>query len=298
MKLLITGAAGRVGRALRSRLQQAHRVLGLDRVPGPGVDLVGDLGEGDLVASALQGADAVLHCAALHAPHVGQVADGEFQRVNVEATLALWRAARTAGVRHFVFTSTTALYGTASASTGRAAWITEATVPQPRSIYHRSKLAAEQGLQDAAAGGGPAVTVLRMSRCFPEAAPLMAAYRLHRGIDVRDVAAAHALALAGEPLSPWRCFVVSGATPFTPADGERLWRDAPPLLRERVPGLAREFARRGWPLPPSIDRVYVPDAAMQALGWRPHHGWAAVLQQADAGSPEVLQASAAEQAIC
>ena len=299
MKLLITGAAGRVGRALAARLRHGHSVVGLDRVPGPGVDVVGDLGEADLVARALHGADAVLHCAALHAPHVGQVADGEFQRVNVDATLALWRAARAAGVRHFVFTSTTALYGTASASTGRAAWITETSLPQPRSVYHRSKLAAEAGLQEAAAGGGPAVTVLRMSRCFPEAAPLMAAYRLHRGIDLRDVAEAHALALAGEPLSPWRCFVISGATPFTPSDGERLWRDAPALLRERVPGLAREFDRRGWPLPPSIDRVYVPDAAMQVLGWQPRHGWASVLQQADAGSPEVLPAAArTEPAAC
>jgi nucleoside-diphosphate-sugar epimerase len=129
------------------------------------------------------------------------VADAEFQRVNVDATLALWRAARAAGVRHFIFTSTTALYGTAPASTSRAAWITEATVPRPRSVYHRSKLAAEQALQDAAADGGPAVTVLRMSRCFPEAAPLMAAYRLHRGIDVRDVAEAHALRHLGrDPL--------------------------------------------------------------------------------------------------
>ena len=298
MKLLITGAAGRVGRALRLRLQHEHRVLGLDRVPGAGVDWVGDLREADLVARALHGADAVLHCAALHAPHVGQVADAEFRRVNVDATLGLWHAARAAGARHFVFTSTTALYGTAPASTGRAAWITEATVPQPRSVYHRSKLAAEQALLDAAADGGPAVTVLRMSRCFPEAAPLMAAYRQHRGIDVRDVAEAHALALAGEPSSPWRCFVISGATPFTPADGERLWRDAPALLRERVPGLAREFARRGWPLPASIDRVYAPDAAMQALGWRPRHGWEAVLSQLDAGAPEVLPAFPAEQPAC
>ena len=299
MKLLITGAAGRVGRALRARLQREHQVLGLDRVPGPGVDSVGDLGEADLVARALHGAEAVLHCAALHAPHVGRVDEREFQRINVDATLALWHAARAAGVRRFVFTSTTALYGAGMAPRERAAaWITDTTVPQPRSVYHRSKLAAEEALRDAVAGGGPAVTVLRMSRCFPEPAPLMAVYRVHRGIDLRDVAEAHALALADEPAAPWRCFIVSGATPFAAADAERLWRDAPALLRERVPALAEAFERYGWPLPASIDRVYVPDAAMRALGWRPSRGWEAVLSQWHAGASEVLDPSPAERATC
>jgi UDP-glucose 4-epimerase len=309
MNVLITGAAGRVGRALRARLQSGHVVRGLDRANAPGVDCIGDLGDADLVARAMHGIDAVLHCAALHAPHVGQVDDREFQRVNVDATLALWHAARAAGVRRFIFTSTTALYGThaavsihsdGSADSRSAAWITEATPPRPRSIYHRSKLAAEQGLRAAASasGGGPAVTVLRISRCFAEPAPLMAVYRLHRGIDVRDVADAHALALADPVPEPWRCFNISGATPFAASDADRLWRDAPALLRERVPAMAREFARRGWPLPASIDRVYVPDAATTALGWRPRHGWDGVLEQLDAGAPEVLAPSPAEPAEC
>ena len=304
MRVLITGAGGRVGQALRTVLQGQNLVCGLDRVPAPGVDAVGDLGDASVVARALHGVDAVVHCAALHAPHVGRVDEREFQRINVDATLALWHAARAAGVRRFVFTSTTALYGTDAAARDRAAWITEDTRPRPRSIYHRSKLAAEQALREAASGGGPPVTVLRLSRCFAEPAPLMAVYRLHRGIDVRDAAEAHALALAASTSpSPagvphWRCFIVSGATPFVATDTERLWRDAPALLRERVPALARAFDRRGWALPATIDRVYVPHAATQALGWRPRHGWDAVLGQLDAGAPEVLAPSAAEPAPC
>jgi UDP-glucose 4-epimerase len=298
MKLLITGAAGRVGQALCARLRSAHTVLGWDRRPAPGVDVVADLGDARRVAQALEGMDAVLHCAALHAPHVGQRDDAEFDRINVRATVALWHAAREAGVQRFIFTSTTALYGGEPHRLGRAAWLTEDTPARPRSIYHRTKLAAEDALRDAAARGGPPVTVLRMSRCFPEPASLMAVYRLHRGIDVRDVAEAHALALASDAPEPWRCFIVSGATPFLPSDAERLWRDAPALLRERAPALAEAFARRGWPLPRSIDRVYVPEAAMRTLRWQPRHGWAAVLDQWDAREPDVLAPALSETAPC
>ena len=104
-----------------------------------------------------------------------------------------WR--RAAGVRRFVFTSTTALYGAASKPRNSAGWVDEDLEPRPETIYHRTKVAAEALLEEAARRGRLAVTVLRMSRCFPEPAPVMAAYRLHRGVDARDVADAHALAL-------------------------------------------------------------------------------------------------------
>ena len=58
------------------------------------------------------------------------------------------------------------------------------------------------------------VTSLRMSRCFPEPAEFMAWYRLHRGIDRRDVAEAHALAL--DRRGPPATYVISAATPFEP----------------------------------------------------------------------------------
>ncbi|HSW03695.1 NAD-dependent epimerase/dehydratase family protein, partial [Aquabacterium sp.] len=193
------------------------------------------------------------------------------------------------GVRHIVFTSTTALYGAAQ-DADAAAWVTEGTLPQPRTIYHRSKLAAEQLLIDAARQGGPAVTVLRMSRCFPEPAPAMAAYRLHRGVDARDVAQAHALALMRPP-DVSRCCIVSGATPFEPGDARALLHDAPALLRQRAPALAEAFAQRGWALPATIDRVYSPARAIAELGWAPRFGFDEVLRQLDEQSSEVLPVS-------
>lgn len=280
MHVLITGVSGRVGRAIRARLAVEHVVRGLDRVASAGADHVGDLADAALLDRAVAGMDAIVHTAALHAPQVGVVADDEFQRINVEGTQALLQAAQRHGVPHIVYTSTTALYGVAG-------WIDEHTPPRPRTVYHRSKLAAEQCLEAAALAGGPALTVLRMSRCFPEPAPLMAAYRLHRGIDVRDVAEAHALALARPPAG-WRRCVISGATPFRPDDVSGLAQDAPAVLALRAPALVAAFRQRGWPLPPTIDRVYAPQRAEAELGWRARHGFEAVLDQLDAGSAEVL----------
>ena len=142
-------------------------------------------------------------------------------------------------------------------------------------------------LESAAARGGLAVTVLRMSRCFPEPAPMMAAYRLHRGIDARDVADAHARALETERPG-LRRFVISSATPFEPGDMHELERDAPTVLRRRAPELAEAFVRRGWSLPKSIDRVYCAALAMRELGWQPRFGFAEVLKMLDEGSSEVL----------
>lgn len=113
MRILLTGTSGRIGAAIRAALAPAHAVLGVDRVPGAGTDVVADLRERARIAPLLAGVDAVIHCAALHAPHVGEVDDAEFMQVNVHATRRLAEAAREAGVR-FVYTSTTALYGEAS----------------------------------------------------------------------------------------------------------------------------------------------------------------------------------------
>lgn len=287
MHILLTGSSGRIGRAIHARLARVHTLLGIDRVAAPTTDLIADIGDAAALRRALHGVDAVVHCAALHAPHVGVVADAEFERVNVQATRRLAELAVAAGVRSLVYTSTTALYGGASHAADAAVWVDEELPPRPTTIYQRTKLAAEQLLEALAASGKLQLTVLRMSRCFPEPAPQMALYRLHRGVDARDVAEAHALALQATAL-PFRRFLLSGATPFQRDDLVALKHDAAAVLRQRVPELVREFSARGWPLPRSIDRVYVPQLAMQQLRWTPRYGYAEVIEQLDAGSNAVL----------
>ncbi|AWH18369.1 NAD(P)-dependent oxidoreductase [Stenotrophomonas sp. ZAC14D2_NAIMI4_7] len=285
MKILLTGSSGRIGRAIFGALAAQHEVIGLDRSPFATTRIVADVTDRTALLRALDGVDAVIHTAALHAPHVGLVDETVFQTVNVDATAQLLQLARQAGARRFVLTSTTALYGHAVVP-GGCRWIDEDTQPQPRTIYHRSKLQAE-ALAEQAASDGFSVRVLRMGRCFPEPPERMALFRLHRGIDARDVASAHAALLLDEG-GAFQRYIACGASPFQREDCLQLAVDPRQVLVRRSPQLLAEFDRRGWSLPPSIDRVYDSRRLQQQLGWQPRHGPEEVLQQYAAGSIEVL----------
>lgn len=288
MRILITGSAGRIGRAIYVRLQRNHEVIGVDTTPASVVDVVADITNKEALIKAIKGADAVVHTAALHAPHVPHVPESRFVEVNVEGTRNVIEACLECGVKKIAFTSTTALYGDASTPAGAAGWVTEDTVPVPRTIYHRTKLAAESLLREAAEQTGKLrVTTLRMSRCFPEPADLMACYRLHRGVDARDVASAHELALESSD-RPYRQYVISGATPFIQKDAVDLKLHAAEVLRKCAPELTASFASRGWKLPTTIDRVYVPSLACREMGWKPSYDFNEVLRHYDEESAEVL----------
>ena len=289
MRVVLTGSSGRVGRAILAALAEQHEIVGIDRTPFSTTHIVGDFASEALLSSAFEGADAVIHSAALHAPHVDTIPDAEFQRINVEGTRLVGKAMIAAGVKRLIFTSTTALYGHAVAA-GHCTWIDESTPPLPKSIYHRTKLEAEHRLEEMA-GPDLAVRVLRMSRSFPEPGDVMAAYRLHRGVDIRDVADAHFAALSNTG-AHFQRHIVSAATPFVRQDCEVLARDAESVIRERAPALAAAFERRGWTLPGSIDRVYDSGQAELALGWRPRFGFNEVLEQMDRRSLEVLPPAA------
>jgi 2-alkyl-3-oxoalkanoate reductase len=107
--VLVTGAAGRVGRELLPALQRAGwrtRAL-VHRRPVPRADEVvpGDLHDRDALATAVTGVDAVVHCAA--ATHARRVRT--YEAVNVVGTRNVLAAVAHAGVGHFLHLSTCAL---------------------------------------------------------------------------------------------------------------------------------------------------------------------------------------------
>ncbi len=271
MRILVTGTSGRIGAAIAKRASTEHDVLGLDIVAGPRTTHVGSINDSALVDRLVAGVDGVIHTAGLHAPHVGAKTDQEFVAINVGGTKRLLNAALKHGVPRFVYTSSTSVYGAAMVAADRAVWVTEDLLPIARDIYDETKLAAEQTCREASRAGLTCVC-LRMSRCFPEADELMAIYRLHRGVDIRDVADAHWLALTAT-LNQFHIFNISAAPAFSESECGALFNVADDVIDLHYPWARHAFARRGWQLPRRIDRVYVIEKARRMLGYQPRYNF-------------------------
>jgi nucleoside-diphosphate-sugar epimerase len=285
MRVLVTGSSGQLGAEVARQLTPEHEMIGLDVLPGEWTTNVGDVANADLIADLMRGADVVIHIASLHAPHVGQRSKQDFIDTNVTGTLRLLEAASTAGVRRFVYTSTTSVYGYSLVPDGReAVWVTEDLTPRPRDIYDITKLAAEELCRLFARAHGLPTICLRVSRFFEQTPDLMAAYRLYRGADVRDIAAAHLLAARNEG-SAFDIFTISAHSPFQHEDTAALLTDAPAVIRRYFPDAEDVFRAQGWTLPTGIDRVYVAEKAERLLGYTPQHNFAELLDElrADVG---------------
>lgn len=286
-KIVITGSSGRIGRALHWKLCGNFHVTGIDITPTSATSKIVDIRNYDQLLRSFKGVDAIFHTAALHAPHVGIASEKDFYDINVNATENICKAALESGVSQVVFTSTTALFGYANFGKDKAVWIDEQTKPEPKTIYHKTKLEAEQLLKEYA-NNNLEISVIRMSRCFPEPVQMMAVYRLHRGIDYRDVAEAHILAARLKKDKHFDIYIISGNTPFLKSDCQMLFENPEVVIRERQPRLAQEFDKRGWKFPQSIDRVYYSSYAQQKLNWSPRRDAFDVIKQFDNDDFETL----------
>jgi UDP-glucose 4-epimerase len=299
MTLLVTGSAGHLGEALMRTLRASGRpARGLDVLPSPWTDRVGSICDAAFVAEAMHGVSAVIHAATLHKPHVATHAAQAFVDVNVAGALTLLEAAAQAGVKAFVFTSTTSAFGSAltPAPGEPAAWITEDVSPLPRNIYGVTKVAAESLCELFHRAEALPVVILRTSRFFPEpdddpavssGYPLenvQANELLYRRADIEDVVAAHLAAAERAPRIGFGRYIVSATTPFTRGDLALLRADAPAAVAHRFPQYAPLYTALRWRMFPSLDRVYVNARARAALGWRPKVDFRHVLERLAQGA--------------
>ncbi len=110
MKVLITGARGAIGRKLAAALEAEHelRLVSRRAVPGAARWHVADVTDLDAVTAAMDGMDAVVHLA-IATGHEGDYEDEAFNaerlQTNVIGTYNVFEAARRAGVKRVVHTS-------------------------------------------------------------------------------------------------------------------------------------------------------------------------------------------------
>jgi len=147
MRFLITGAAGFLGSALANRLvREGHSVRGLDdlstgdpSVLSPEVHFTrGDVNDRPKLWTLLQEVDCVYHLAARVLVPESVLYPREYNQTNVGGTVSMMEAMRDVGVRRVVFVSSGAVYGDQQEQPVR-----EDALPNPRSPYAVSKLAAE-----------------------------------------------------------------------------------------------------------------------------------------------------------
>ncbi|THD42609.1 MAG: UDP-glucose 4-epimerase GalE [Bradyrhizobium sp.] len=155
MTVLVTGGAGYIGGHMTLGLIDAgEQVLVLDNlstgfawaVQPPAELVVGDFGDAALVGRLIRerGVDAIAHFAAkIVVPDSLSDPLGYYDN-NTAKALSLIRSAVEGGVKHFIFSSTAAVYGETSAEP-----VAEDTPLNPISPYGRSKLMVEWMLQDA-----------------------------------------------------------------------------------------------------------------------------------------------------
>ena len=154
--VLVTGADGFIGSHLVERLVAdgaavrafcLYNSFGsagwLDDLDGPtraAIDVrLGDIRDARFVEAATEGVEVVFHLAALIAIPYSYVAPESFVDTNVRGTLNALEAARRAGVRRFIQTSTSEVYGTPDLLP-----ITEGHPMQAQSPYAASKVGADQ----------------------------------------------------------------------------------------------------------------------------------------------------------
>ena len=303
-RVLVTGSAGYLGATLcRTIAGLGAEAVGLDVVPGETVSVVADVADAEAVRGAMAGCDAVLHTAAMHAPHATHHHESEYIATNITGTQNILDTAACAkpGGIPVVHTSTTSLTITKRVKrceqAGELVWLDETAQPPvppsetddpldaPRNKYGRSKLEAERRCVAAAKAGLPCV-VVRISRCFPEdvipdsvtaaaaaltTPNLKANELLGRRLALVDVITGHlrALTRARDELVSGKVVTLSAPFPFTRAETPTTSTAFLSFLLERRPGLSDLYSRLGWLLPKDLGRVYDSSLAVELLEWQP-----------------------------
>lgn len=271
MKLVVTGASGKAGRAVvRDLVDHGHDLLAVDVVPpgeSPAPSLLADLTDVGQTVECLAGVEAVVHLAAIPAP--GLHTEAATFRTNMLSTYNVFEAARLNGLRRVVWASSETILGLPFEREQPAyAPIDEEHPPWPESSYALSKLLSEElGRQFHRWTGTPFVA-LRFSNImeppdyerFPSfwSDPTQRRWNLWGYVDARDVAQSCRLALEADV----------GAEHFIVAAADTVMnRPSRELMAEVYPSVPYR------PTAGEFDTLLSIEKARKVLGFEPAWSW-------------------------
>jgi uronate dehydrogenase len=198
MQVLITGAAGYVGRRLSRDLEAEHDLrLGDLTIPAGDPRWVHlDVTQPATVATAMQGMEAIIHLA-VATGNEGDYENDAFNQlrfdVNVRGTCNVLEAARRAGVRRIVHTSSIMVaWGYEPPQ-----WMAADATPRPVGTYALTKQLAETVCQHYAQSFGLSIVCLRITKPIDLSDPTWKQRRIRpQWLAFPDLIQAYRLALA------------------------------------------------------------------------------------------------------
>jgi len=280
-KVLVTGAAGVLGKAVTALLEREPGIeLRLtDRAPiaTPHEFARANLAEWDEAKRLCEGADQLLHVAAIHPWK--RYSPQEYVDCNIKGTANILQAAAEAGVKRVIYTSSIAAMGYGCNSPDELPF-DESRPCRPREdIYGITKHVGEQLCEMTRHRHGIPYVALRPGTFVPrdEADPAWGLSLLTQWVHASDVAMAHLLALRSDVRN--EAIIITARVPFTRDDAPALLSDARQVILRYFPK-ARLLEERGVQLPNRIERWYSIAKAERLLGYRPKHNFAEWLEGA------------------
>lgn len=278
MRLLITGGSGRLGRWVVEELRGDHEVVvaGLEETPPPDAVRPGvryeqaDLTDAEAVARVAEGAEAIVHLAAIPSP-IGSEPEDVFAN-NMISTFNVVEAAIRQGARKVIYSSSGSALGFAFRFRDMVPDympMDEEHALRPQDAYGLSKWLGEEILEAATRRTGIRTIVLRPTSVvgpedYAERVPRMLDHAAGAGIfayvDARDFARAVRAALEDTEIEHDRFFIT--------ADDAMSREPLAVAFPRRFPGSEAACA--------ALTGVEGPISCAKAkrmLGYRPQHSW-------------------------